>query len=215
MSPTPNNQFEEDFNPTPAPAAPNQMSPIERLRALQESANAPVICEKCGSDWFYEVELHQYRGGMYSSAPGGELQIVSTMPQRIRLCLCGHPVSPNLSGYRGGRQPNQAINSFRSALAVAHKYRAVVDELNAKVQAITEQAATIRDIEQIQVVLNELKATVVSKAAAPAPAPVPQTPPENPNPAVEAAELSEEAAGQEGESKKPGRPKKMRDPWTA
>lgn len=201
------NQFEDDFAPNPTQSPTSQMSHLDRLRAMQESANQPVHCEQCGSEWFYEAELHQYRGGMYASAPGGDLQVISTMPQRIRVCLCGNPISPNLAGYRGGRQPNQAIDSFRRSLDIAQKHRAVVATLDRKVEALITQAATTKEIEDLIRRIDELKTEIVAKKPAPKEvAPVQEAAPQ---------EVSQEETDHaEGETeKRRGRPRKMIDPY--
>gem|GEM_PF-6660128 len=39
--------------PTPRP----QLSPSERLALIQQQANQPIQCEKCGSIWFSEIRV--------------------------------------------------------------------------------------------------------------------------------------------------------------
>jgi hypothetical protein len=79
------------------------LSAADRLAIVQNQANQPITCEKCGSQWFSDVSFQQYSGSQYSSTPGGDLRVISALVHRIRVCICGHPVSPNVGGvYPGG-----------------------------------------------------------------------------------------------------------------
>jgi hypothetical protein len=52
-----------------------------------------VTCTKCGSTYFQLAEFRQYRGGICSATPGGELSPIGP-PIEVRVCLCGHPIAP-------------------------------------------------------------------------------------------------------------------------
>ena len=107
---TPNNQ-------------PNRPSFADRVAALQNAQNLAVVCEKCGSSWFTELVFNQYSGDRYATVPGGELQIISTVPQTIRVCICGNPIAPNIGGIRPGRLASQEVGSFIESLRAAKGYR--------------------------------------------------------------------------------------------
>ena len=65
-----------------------------------------------GSTGFTDTSFHQSSGSRYSSTPSGDLQVVSPLEQRIRSCICGHPVSPNRGGVRPGRTAASEVTSF-------------------------------------------------------------------------------------------------------
>ena len=113
---------------TPTPT--NKPSAMERMRMIQQQANAPISCEKCGSTWFTDTGFHQFSGSRYSSTPGGDLQVVSALQQRIRVCICGHPVSPNLGGVRPGRTAASEVTSFMQSFQNAKAYLNSIGKLD-------------------------------------------------------------------------------------
>jgi hypothetical protein len=120
------NKFSSDFfegEDTPRAARLRAMmnqSPRDRTQALSERQSDAAVCDRCGSNWFQEVEYNQYKGATYSSAPGGEIEQINQMPMRIRVCLCGKPYRPNVGGaFHGGRTPLEQMSSFQVALEKA------------------------------------------------------------------------------------------------
>ena len=78
-----------------------------------------VACERCGSVYFQEAELRQYRGGLYSSGVGGELSPISEMSQPLWICICGEPL-PDASIRRVGED----ARSFHKSVEAAKAHRA-------------------------------------------------------------------------------------------
>ena len=142
-------------------------SPAERLAYIQNAINRPVICVKCGSGWFREANFQQYSASCYSAAPGGDLQVISSTVQTIRVCLCGHPVMPNLGIARPGRTvAGSEIDSFVDSLKAAIAYLeapAKVDE-----SALATDFATRDDHTKLVEEVDRLKAKISQAAARPA-----------------------------------------------
>jgi len=123
-----------------------------------------VVCEKCGSEWFAELTFNRYLQTVYSNAPGGDLMIVGTMPQTIRVCLCGNPIRPNLSGVRGGRQSSGEIQSFMQSLARAKEAVISRGEVDDKLRAILSEMAMESHVEarvnEIEKRINRLEEAI-------------------------------------------------------
>lgn len=194
----------DDFETRP----PVPVDQASRLRAMQEAHEAGVICSNCGGNWFYEVTCNRYEGTRYSSAPGGDMSVISSMAQHVRICLCGHVFSPNLSGMRAVRA-SQEISSFMRSIESSQKAR----NFETAVSKVEKQNHDLR--QQIQ--LLEAQLAQVKASFAPAPAAVQeasQAVEPSSGPIVPDAELlsglnSWNNEGENGETKRgPGRPKK-------
>jgi hypothetical protein len=74
--------------------------------------NQPIQCDTCGSIWFTDLEYKQFSGSRYSTTPGGDLQVVSVLSPKLRICICGHPYAPNLGGIRPGRTAAAEVTNF-------------------------------------------------------------------------------------------------------
>lgn len=99
-----------------------RQSPKDRAAQREETINKPSKCPSCGSTWFREETFNQYRAETYSS-PGGELEVISEMPQTLRVCLCGAPLPPNVGGaLHGGITPSANMDSFGKSLKAALAY---------------------------------------------------------------------------------------------
>ena len=97
----------------------------DRVANMQSRLNRAIACEVCGSEHFAEVTFNKYAGGFYTSGgPGGDLQVASIMPQTLRICLCGNPITPNLSGVPRGKTPREEMEGFRESLLLAKDYLA-------------------------------------------------------------------------------------------
>lgn len=142
---------------TPTPN--NKPSAMERMQMIQKQANAPIVCEKCGSVWFTDTGFHQFSGSRYSSTPGGDLQVVSALQQRIRVCLCGHPYAPNLGGVRPGRTAASEVTSFMQSFQLAKAYLNSIGKLDD-----TQMATDFVTRDEYQKLVVELEA--VKKQAA-------------------------------------------------
>lgn len=142
------------------------MSSRERIARAQNALNQPVVCPDCGSTWFFEVIFQQYSKAVYSSSPGGDLKTISVMPQQIRMCGCGRPITPNLGGTRGGRTPNAEMSSFFEGLQAALNYRNQVASGTKAVNAVTGQMASQNDLKDMTAQIAALKAELEARLTA-------------------------------------------------
>ena len=85
----------------------------------------PIICPECRSSWFSEVAYNQYSDIAMGSGTGGDIRQINMMPQTLRVCVCGHPYSPNLTGIRG-RAATESLASFQESLKGAQAVRKVI-----------------------------------------------------------------------------------------
>jgi len=98
----------------------SRQSPQQRTFEREQRMNDPCTCPSCGSTWFREETFNQYRKETYSSRAGGDLEVISEMPQTLRVCLCGRPLSPNIGGAgHGGATPSEQMTSFKQSLKFA------------------------------------------------------------------------------------------------
>ena len=109
----------------PADAETALQQPATGLQRMQQRVNQPVTCPVCGSDWFAEVTLQQY-ADMYSASPGGDMHPISTTSHQIRICICGHPLRPNIGGVRSGRTGNLSTTGVMAAIEGAINSRSQV-----------------------------------------------------------------------------------------
>jgi hypothetical protein len=101
-------------------ASMSRQSPQQRMTEREQRMNEPCTCPSCGSTWFREETFNQYRKETYSSRAGGDLEVISEMPQTLRVCLCGRPLSPNIGGAgHGGATPSEQMTSFKLSLKFA------------------------------------------------------------------------------------------------
>lgn len=99
----------------------NQPSLEDKMRNLQSTMYKEVKCPSCGSVWFREAQFNRYAAGRYGAAPGADMQVISAVTQTIRVCLCGYPIHPNLSGEYEvrGRTFSNDLSSFMNSLKLA------------------------------------------------------------------------------------------------
>lgn len=123
-----------------------------RLSQARASLEQVVKCPRCGSVHFTEHTYQRYKSFIYGSAAGADLQTDSVMPQVIRVCLCGWPYEPNISGFTSARtKKGQEQEGFTASLLAAQA------TLNTtKLSAITEQMATLSDISRLQALIENL-----------------------------------------------------------
>src|ERR1039458_4127677 len=93
----------------------------DRTREIER----PIICPECNSSWFSEVAFNQYSDIAMGSGTGGDIRQINMMPQTLRVCVCGHPYSPNLTGIRG-RAATESLASFQESLKGAQAVRKVI-----------------------------------------------------------------------------------------
>ena len=169
----------------------------DRVANMQSRLNRAIACEVCGSEHFAEVTFNKYAGGFYTSGgPGGDLQVASIMPQTLRICLCGNPITPNLSGVPRGKTPREEMEGFRESLLLAKDYLAKVHG-KGDLNKLVSQVVKIGEFQVLQAEVKELRELVnaiTSMTTTEMPAPV-DTPVEVPAGAV--AETSAEAPATE------------------
>ena len=102
-----------------------------------------LVCDKCQSAWFYEVLLSQYAAGAYSEMAGGDIQQIGSTQHSIRVCLCGRPIPPSLSG---GRVTRGANESQKVAESVDHA-RDLHDQLVGSIRAVVEGGVTLSQLQ--------------------------------------------------------------------
>ena len=113
-------------------AASGYGGPSEGALAIQDrqarqarEIERPIICPECNSSWFSEVAYNQYSDIAMGSGTGGDIRQINMMPQTLRVCVCGHPYSPNLTGIRG-RAATESLASFQESLKGAQAVRKVI-----------------------------------------------------------------------------------------
>lgn len=149
-------------NPVLAAAAARQPA-----QNLAQRADRPVACPKCGSTWFREGEFRQYSAMLFGSGAGADLRVIGNTMQTIRVCLCGFPITPNVSGVRGKTATAEG-KDFMASLKGAQDILQT-DNSTANIESIVEQLATRKEVtSEVSVVklemgkvnsaMNELKA---------------------------------------------------------
>jgi hypothetical protein len=125
-----------------------------RQRELEQA----IICPECNSTWFAELTYNQYSDMTYGAGAGSDLRVISIMPQTIRVCLCGHPFTPNISGIRG-RVATAEMDSFKISLANAHiarKNRNQVPE-SVSMDTVARNFATLTDTDLLKQQLGSIQ----------------------------------------------------------
>jgi hypothetical protein len=139
-------------------AFPQENGIAQRQRELEQA----VICPECGSTWFTEMTYNQYSDMAYGAGAGADLRVISIMPQTIRVCLCGHPFTPNVSGIRG-RVASAEMDAFKVSLAKAHSSRKTrnqapegvsMDDVSKNFASLSDAEALKQQLEGVQATLN-------------------------------------------------------------
>jgi hypothetical protein len=97
----------------------------------------------------------------YGAGAGADLRVISIMPQAIRVCLCGHPFTPNISGIRG-RVASAEMDAFRISLAnaqIARKSRNQLPE-SVSMDTIAKNFATLTDAGLLKKQLESIQSTL-------------------------------------------------------
>lgn len=119
----------------------------------------PISCTKCGSGYFQEVTYNKYSDIAMGSGTGGDIRVISDVPQMLRVCLCGYPYNPNLTGTRG-RVATAELQAFQRSLKMAHEYLAHVAT---KPEAtnfsdFTSKFAGVQELKDLQDLVGEIAA---------------------------------------------------------
>lgn len=127
-----------------------QTSPIrplaERLAAQQTRADEPLVCDSCGSTFFFHIHVYQY------SKPTGymstELRTLTITPFPIRICLCGNIVPPSGSSSLGAPTERAA---FQASLELVQKRRQSGDP-----KELVKTLASVQELESLQTQVKNL-----------------------------------------------------------
>jgi hypothetical protein len=157
-------------------AASGYGGPSEGALAIQDrqarqarEIERPIICPECKSSWFSEVMYNQYSDIAMGSGTGGDIRQINMMPQTLRVCLCGHPYSPSITGIRG-RAATESLASFQESLKGAQSVRKVIlaagkatplsmTELAKSFAGVTELKGVRDDVDELLVRSSTLIAT--------------------------------------------------------
>jgi hypothetical protein len=131
---------------------------VERARQTTNRGMEPLVCDKCGSEWFYQVTLRKYAASAYSSAAGGDLTVISSTAQAIRVCICGRPIPPSISGGRRGIGPDE----LRSAVSPVENARDQADKTDQNVDLMVRESVTPRELEEALKKIDRLSTRVTS-----------------------------------------------------
>ena len=111
----------------------------------------PVVCERCGSEYFYQAKFRQYREMLSSSGAGGGLSTVSDQSQPIRICICGEPMPEE-----GIRRAGDDARSFSRSVVAAKAHRAK-QQPAALLQELLAELATKKELSEAQERLANLE----------------------------------------------------------
>jgi hypothetical protein len=130
-------------------------------RRFRESKIPALKCARCGGEFFMDVNLNKYSADAYSGSAGGDMQVIGGMTHQIRICLCGLPVAPNISGGRVGRGATETaavVKAVDHAISVHNTFgehlRVMVDKavtqpqiqgLQAQIQALETRLRVIEE----------------------------------------------------------------------
>jgi hypothetical protein len=127
---------------------PPPIQPLrERLAAQQTRQDEPLVCEDCGSTFFFHVHVHQY------SKPTGymstELRTITITPIPVRICLCGNIIPPAGSSAIGSPSERSAFQ------ASAELVRKRID--NGNPNQLVKSLASIQELESLRAEVKSLR----------------------------------------------------------
>lgn len=129
------------------PTNPMLASARQQQQNLQSRAERPVQCPKCGSTWFREGEFRQYSAMLFGSGAGADLRVIGNTMQTIRICLCGFPITPNISGVRGKTATAEGKDFAVSLKGAQDALMANAGGGNADLEAILDQVPTKKEFQ--------------------------------------------------------------------
>ena len=101
-------------------------------RTFQERHLEAIACKDCGSEFFYEIAVNRYSASAYSSMAGGDMHVIEGIPLSMRICVCGRPLGPVISGGRTGRGVDETaalVKAVEGALQNREKVPAALADL--------------------------------------------------------------------------------------
>jgi hypothetical protein len=102
----------------------------------------------CGSEFVFEIAVNRYSASAYSSMAGGDMVVIQGIPLSMRVCVCGRPLAPVISGGRTGRGVAEAaalVTAVEGALQNREKVPAVLADL----VAFSKKAVTKRQLDEV------------------------------------------------------------------
>ncbi len=124
-------------------------------RRFQEAALPALSCDYCGGQFFMDVNLNKYAEGAHSSTAGGDMEVIGTMVHQIRICPCGRPVAPSISGGRLGRGASETGDVLRT---IEHARAMQIEHLE-HLDTVIKSAVTHLEMNGVVTELAEVKAT--------------------------------------------------------
>jgi hypothetical protein len=137
-----------------------------RARMFQESRPAALVCDRCGSDFFYAVGLNRYAAEAYSSMAGGDMQVMGAIPHSIRVCPCGKPVVPVISGVRrgaGAAETEELVEAIEGALRIQEKVAGDLAAVSVDLAAVSRGGVTKGQFAELAGRLKALEELVGSR----------------------------------------------------
>jgi hypothetical protein len=100
---------------------------------------------------------YQYSDIAMGSGTGGDIRVISQMPQALRVCLCGYPFNPSITGLRG-RTATAEMQNFMASLAKAHAFlkKAHAPAPVLDLSVLSKTFAPAQAVADLQVELTEL-----------------------------------------------------------
>jgi hypothetical protein len=146
----PKHEFEQESN-----TQKGRQNPAERIQRAVNPINTPIVCDECGSTYFYTAHAEQFAGGGYGSI---EFRSITTSPQPIKVCLCGHPLVPKQASFGGSPDVLSARNSFYASAQAASERRK-----KSNPDKLVKLLATREDLELLQKSLSETLERVTAR----------------------------------------------------
>ena len=98
----------------------------------------PMVCPKCRSTHFQDVQFNQYRKGTYAEIPVVATSDVAEFGPWVRVCVCGHPMGI-AEGKYSVTESNRA--GFEASRQKALTYRAALERETLKEGILQEYAS--------------------------------------------------------------------------
>jgi hypothetical protein len=119
-----------------------------------------AVCEACGGTYFYETPIHRYAADAYSAVLGGELRAIEDhVPKSIRMCICGRPAVPVISGGLIGRSATEA----NSVISIVEGAVQTQKKITNDIAALTKGAATARRVDELAARIKALEELIGTK----------------------------------------------------
>jgi len=126
----------------------------------------PIVCPECKSDWFTEMNYNQYSDIATGSGTGGDIRQINMMTQTLRVCVCGHPYSPTLTGIRG-RAATESLASFQQSLVGAQVVlKQILNAGEATPLSMTELAKSFAGVGELKKIRSDVDELLIRSSIA-------------------------------------------------